>query len=285
MCKTIKLEVKFRALHDTFYPNFNDVRRHSDLCFTCFNIFNESWQRVPAKRVKRLLVDLIYFSPILCVGQVGLVNSLFSEYSPFMAKKDPRIDAIIQEAAPFAKPILIHLRKVIHKNCPQVEETLKWRMPHFMYEGKILCGMGAFKSHCIMGFWKGSHLVDDDGKKAKMAMGQLGRITSVKDLPSDKKLASYIKQAMELNEAKSAAPKRTVKHKKLPLKPPSYFLRALKANKKALAHFNAFSPSCQREYVEWIVSAKTEETRERRLETAIDWMSEGKTRNWKYKRP
>ena len=201
-----------------------------------------------------------------------------------MPKKDPRIDTAIKEASPFAKPVLTHLRKIIHKNCPQIQETLKWGMPHFMYGGKILCAMGAFKAHCIFGFWKGSLIITDNGNKAKVAMGQLGRITSVKDLPSDKALASYIKQAMKLNEAGARAPKRPVKHKKPPVQPPADFLRALRANRKALATYEAFSPSCRREYVEWITEAKTEETRMRRLETAIDWMTEGKTRNWKYQR-
>jgi uncharacterized protein YdeI (YjbR/CyaY-like superfamily) len=192
---------------------------------------------------------------------------------------------LIQEAEPFAQPILIHLRRIIHKNCPQVEETLKWGMPHFIYNGKILCGMAAFKAHCAFGFWKGSLVIAQDEAKAKGAMGQLGRITSIKDLPSDKKLVSYIKRAMKLNEAGEDAPKSPAKHKKPPVKPPADFLRALRANKKALATYKSFSPSAQRDYVEWIVDAKTDETRERRLETAIDWMSEGKARNWKYRTP
>lgn len=201
-----------------------------------------------------------------------------------MPKKDPRIDKIIKESPPFARPILTHLRKVIHKNCPKVEETLKWGMPHFVYEGKILCGMGAFKAHCIFGFWMGRLIVDKDNNKANMGMGQLGRITSVKDLPSDRMLGFYIKQAMKLTDSGPASPKRPVKHKKPALNPPSDFLRALRANKKALATYEAFSPSHKREYVSWITEAKTEETRERRLETAIEWMSQGKSRNWKYER-
>jgi uncharacterized protein YdeI (YjbR/CyaY-like superfamily) len=201
-----------------------------------------------------------------------------------MPKKDPRIDTTIKEAAPFAKLILRHLRKLIHKNCPKVEETIKWGMPHFMYEGKNLCFMSAFKAHCAFGFWKGSLVIQEDGRRAKGAMGQLGRITSVQDLPSDKELASYIKQAMKLTEADPATSKRPVKHKKAPIKPPADFLRALRSNKKALATYEAISPSCKRDYVEWIAEAKTQVTRDRRLETAIQWMSEGKTRNWKYKR-
>ena len=125
-----------------------------------------------------------------------------------MAKKDPRIDAIIKDAAPFAKPILVHLRKLIHKNCPQVEETIKWGCPHFVYAGKILCGVAEFKAHCGFNFWKGEQVVKKKSGKTNAAMGQLGRITSVKDLPTDKVLGSYIKKAMKLNEADAAPPKR-----------------------------------------------------------------------------
>lgn len=201
-----------------------------------------------------------------------------------MPKKDHRVDAYIQDAAPFSKPILKHLRALIHKTCPQVEETLKWGFPHFMYGGKILCGMGAFKAHCTFGFWNGRLIVDDDGSRAKVAMGQMGRITRVQDLPAKTVLASYIKQAMKLNEAGASPAKRVAKHSKPPVRTPADLMRALRANKKALATFDGFSPSHKREYVEWIAGAKTEETRERRLETAIEWMAEGKSRNWKYQR-
>lgn len=137
-----------------------------------------------------------------------------------MPKKDPRIDAAIQKAAPFAKPILTHLREVVHRNCPQAEETLKWGMPHFLYDGRILCAMAAFKAHCTFGFWNGALIVKGDGSKSNMAMGQMGRLTKVADLPSDRVLASYIKQAMKLSEA-GASPKQALKRKRPPAKPPA----------------------------------------------------------------
>ncbi|HTL12639.1 MAG TPA: YdeI/OmpD-associated family protein [Bdellovibrionota bacterium] len=200
-----------------------------------------------------------------------------------MSKTDPRVDAFIEKkAAPFAQPILKHLRKLVHRACPATEETIKWGMPTFMYDGRILCGMAAFKAHCAFIFWKGTLIVPNAKEEG---MGTLGKITSKKDLPSDTVLLKYLRKAMAFNEGAAAAIKRPLKHARKPApKAPADFMRALKANKRALATYKAFSPSHQREYVQWIVEAKTEETRERRMETAIDWMSEGKHRNWKYER-
>lgn len=199
-----------------------------------------------------------------------------------MPKKDPRIDTYIQKSATFAKPILKYLRTIVHQNCPKTEETMKWSFPHFTYNGKLLCAMAAFKAHCTLGFWKGAHIVNNDGSRALAAMGQMGRLTTIQDLPSKRILANYIKQAMKFNEEDAPVIKRAIKHKKPPLKAPADFMRAIKANKKALETFENFSPSHKREYVSWILEAKTEETRERRLETAVEWMSQGKPRMWKY---
>lgn len=198
-----------------------------------------------------------------------------------MGTRDPRIDAYIDRAAPFAQPILKRLRGVIHKACPRVEETIKWSAPHFMYEG-MLCGMAAFKQHCAFGFWKGGLIVDAGGAKAKAAMGQFGRIEILADLPSDKLLAGYVKQAMKLNEAGVPSPTRANRKPKPPVKVPADLQKALRKHGKARATFRAFSPSNRREYVEWITEAKTVETRQRRLDTAVEWMAEGKVRNWKY---
>lgn len=198
-----------------------------------------------------------------------------------MPKTDPRVDAYIAKSAEFARPILTHIRAVVHAACPEVEETLKWGMPSFLYHG-ILCGMAAFKQHCTFGFWKGELIVDAKGQRADEAMGQFGRLTSVKDLPAKKVLAGYIHKAMELNESgvKVAKPKRA-KVKKEIVTPPD-LAAALKKNAKARATFDAFSPSHRREYIEWITEAKREETREKRLKTTIEWLTEGKPRNWKY---
>jgi uncharacterized protein YdeI (YjbR/CyaY-like superfamily) len=199
-----------------------------------------------------------------------------------MGTKDPRIDAYIAKSADFAKPILTHLREVVHAACPDVEETLKWSMPAFMHHG-ILCGMAAFKEHAAFNIWKGSLIVGGDGDRA--AMGQFGRITKVSELPSKKVLTGYIKQAMALNEAGTARP-RTRKpgaaRKSVALTPPADFAAALKKNARARATFESFSPSHKREYIEWIADAKREETRQRRLGQAVEMLAEGKTRNWKY---
>lgn len=198
-----------------------------------------------------------------------------------MGTRDPRVDAYIANSADFAKPILTHLREVVHAACPEVEETLKWSTPYFMYKG-MLCGMASFKQHCAFSFWKGSLIVDRSGKSVDEAMGQFGRITRISDLPSTKILIGYIKEAMRLNEAGIKSPTRSQPKSKKELAVPDYLTAALKMNKKALATFESFSPRHQREYVEWITEAKGEDTRKRRLETAIGWMAEGKPRNWKY---
>ncbi len=199
-----------------------------------------------------------------------------------MGTRDNRVDAYIAKSADFAKPILTHLREVVHETCPDVEETMKWSFPHFMYEG-MLCSMASFKEHCAFGFWKGSLIVDDGNGKSAEAMGQLGRITKLSDLPPNRVLARYIKKAMALNESGAKVTPKP-KHPKKALAVPDYLTAALKKNKKALATFEGFSPSHRREYIEWITEAKGEDTRQRRLEQAIEWMAEGKPRNWKYMR-
>lgn len=198
-----------------------------------------------------------------------------------MGSRDPRIDAYIRKSAPFARPILTHLRKVVHEGCPAVEETIKWSFPHFTYHG-ILCAIAAFKAHCTFALSKAQLLEDEGlGKRPKAAMGHFGRITSLADLPPERTLVLLVKKAAALNEqgVKVPQPKRAPKP---PLKMPADFEAALGRNKKARAAYEAFSPSHQREYLEWITEAKGEETRLRRIQTAVDWIAEGKPRNWKY---
>ena len=196
-----------------------------------------------------------------------------------MGKKDPRIDVYIAKAEPFARPILTFIRKAVHAGCPDVDETLKWRHPAFMHKG-ILCGMAAFKQHVTFGFWKASAM-NGIGERSADAAGQFGRITSVDDLPDQKTLVGLVEQAAALHDQGVKAPRMKGAPKK-PLKEPDYFTAALKKNRKALATYESFSPSHKREYLEWILEAKTEPTRKRRLDTAIAWMAEGKARNWKY---
>lgn len=201
-----------------------------------------------------------------------------------MGTKDPRVDAYIAAAAPFARPILEHLRALVHKACPQVIETIKWGMPAFEHKGPM-CGMAAFKKHCTFGFWKAELLGAGDATfaKADEAMGQLGRITSRDDLPADRTITKLVKQSAALNEAGIKVPK-AVRAARKPVVVPPELQAALKRNAAARKTFEAFSPSHQREYAEWIVEAKAEATRERRLATALEWLAEGKPRHWKYRR-
>lgn len=205
-----------------------------------------------------------------------------------MKNTDARIDAFIARSAPFAQPILIHLREMVHLACPEVNETIKWGMPSFEYGESILCGMAAFKNHCSFSFWRGSALTDPHNVLQelgeKSGMGHFGKMTDISQLPDDKILIEYIQEAMKLNEkGVKALPKTRVK-KTTPatITPPDYFLEKLKETPEALATFTGFSPSHKREYIEWITEAKTEATRHKRMLQAIQWMAEGKPRNWKY---
>src|SRR5581483_5938584 len=200
-----------------------------------------------------------------------------------MGKKDKHVDAYIAKSAEFAQPILRELREIVHEGCPEVEEALKWRFPAFMYKG-MLCGMAAFKQHCAFGFWKGSLIIRGEENNAN-AMGQFGRITSMKDLPQRRVLLAYIRKAKQLNDEGVKSPTRSKpRGEKKELAVPAYFTTALKKNKKALANFDAFSYSKRKDYVEWLTEAKTDETRKRRLQTSVEWLAQGKSRNWKYER-
>jgi len=162
-----------------------------------------------------------------------------------------------------------------------VQETIKWQMPHFDYKG-VMCGMAAFKEHCVFGFWKEALIFDRAKPAEKNAMGSFGRITSMAGLPNEKKLIQYVKKAAALNEAGIKAPGRTQPKKREPLPVPDYFSAALKKNAKARKTFADLPPSHQREYLEWVIEAKRDETRQKRLVTSIAWLAEGKPRNWKY---
>lgn len=204
-----------------------------------------------------------------------------------MAVTDPRIDEYIEKSQEFARPILNHLRKLLHKACPGVEETIKWGFPHFMYHNGILCSFASFKQHCAFGFWKASLMQDPEGrfnKNGYTAMGQFDRICTLKDLPADKVLLAYIREAAQLNEAGIKKPEKARPATPKEIIVPDDVAAALQQNTKARTVFEAFSPSHQREYLEWITDAKTTATRNKRLATAIAWMAEGKGRNWKYEK-
>jgi len=199
-----------------------------------------------------------------------------------MANHDPRIDAYIAKSAEFARPILEHLRALVHEACPEVEESLKWSMPFFSYKAAPMCMMAAFKQHCSFGFWLSKEVTggsDEDG------MGQFGKLATLKDLPSDRQLAAHLKKAMALNETgvKKARPKAAAKP--APTLPDD--LSALLAQKKHAAAreaWESFPPGAQREYVDWIAEAKTGATRQKRLATTLEWLAEGKRRHWKYEK-
>ena len=194
-----------------------------------------------------------------------------------MAKKDPRVDAYIKKARPFAQPILKHLRTIVHVGCPNCEESIKWQSPFFDYNGPV-CFMAAFKEHAVFGFWKGKLLF---GKEHEGAMGHFGRLTSIEDLPNKTQLISYVRKAADLNERgiKARRPKSGATRR---LIVPPDLKSALAKNAKAKKTFENFSYSHKKEYVEWITGAKREETREKRLKTAIQWLAQGKPQNWKY---
>ncbi len=201
-----------------------------------------------------------------------------------MPQTDPRVDAYIAKSADFAQPILKHLRSLIHQACPQVQETMKWQFPHFDHKG-MMCSMAAFKKHCSFAFWKGELMKDPDKVMTKIgetAMGHFGKITRIADLPDDAILLAYLKEAKKLNDDGIKLPKKTKSNGKKELDVPDYFMQALEQEPEALATFNNFSWSNKKEYVEWITDAKTEATRDKRLATAVEWMAEGKIRNWKY---
>jgi uncharacterized protein YdeI (YjbR/CyaY-like superfamily) len=217
---------------------------------------------------------------------VVLLSTFIPSKSIAMGKRSVHIDNYIFNSAEFAKPILEHLRELIHKACPGVEETIKWSVPSFEYKGPFV-GMASFKQHCALGFWKAKLLKDPNGylspraNEGGSAFGHFGKIKSLKDLPPNKVILDFIKQAKKLNDEGVKLPPRAKKADK-PLIVPTYFSKALQSNKQALAVFKAFSTSQKREYVDWVTEAKTEATREKRMKTTLEWVAQGKIRNWKY---
>ena len=200
-----------------------------------------------------------------------------------MPKRDPKIDAYIEKAQPFAQPILNYIRDTVHEFCPDAGEAMKWSFPHFIYNGKNLCSMASFKQHCAFGFWLESEMKtmkELTKDREKISMFTLGKITKVEDLPAKPQLKNCILEAMELTDMgvtiKKASPNSTE------VEVPDYFSEALHHNSKAKDNFEKASPSFRKEYVMWITEAKTEATRNKRMADAIEWISEGKGRHWKY---
>lgn len=199
-----------------------------------------------------------------------------------MGTRDRRVDAYIAGSAAFARPILEQLRAVVHAACPACAETMRWSFPHFDYKGEMLCSMAAFKQHAAFGFWKEA-LVLGPGTRNGEAMGSFGRITGLKDLPSKRELAGYVRKAMKLNDAGVKISRQT-RRRKPALKVPAAFAAALEDSAILRRRWDAFPPSHRREYLEWFLGAKREATRERRLAQTIAQVRAGKSLNWKYER-
>ena len=195
--------------------------------------------------------------------------------------RDPRIDDYIARQADFARPILEHLRSAVHSAAPEVEETIKWSMPHFTYKGRLFAGMAAFKAHATFGLWQAGAVLGETGSERE-AMGQFGRLTSIDDLPPEAELKSIIQRAAE--HAKAGPKPRPKAPPKADLATPPDLAAALGSNPAARGAFDAFPPSGRREYVEWVVEAKRPETRAKRIAQAVEWMAEGKRRHWKYEK-
>jgi len=202
-----------------------------------------------------------------------------------MGERIPEVDAYIAKQRPFAVPILEHLREVVHATCPGVTEVMKWGMPHFEYKGPF-AGMAAFKAHATFGFWKESLLRRGGrplGRSGEAAMGSFGRIASLRDLPPKRELVALLRRAMKLNDDGVRRPVRAARTPAA-VRPPADFTAALRRNRRALATWDGLAPGHRREYVEWITEAKRAETRARRLATAIEWLAEGRRRNWRYEK-
>jgi uncharacterized protein YdeI (YjbR/CyaY-like superfamily) len=212
-----------------------------------------------------------------------------------MGTRDVKVDAYIAKSQPFAQEILSHIREVVHAACPDTAEAMKWSMPFFTYKGALLCNMAAFKAHASFGFWLGAQVLGDNA--ADGGMGQFGKLTSVKDLPTKSALAKYVRKAMALVDAgvtlsrgdtkapATASAKKSVAKRatqRAAVTVPIELSKALARHPAAKAVFDAFSPSHQREYAEWIAEAKKPETKERRVLQALEMLAEGKGRNWKY---
>jgi hypothetical protein len=225
-------------------------------------------------------------------GSKASVRSAGGKAAAAVRSRDPRVDAYIERAAAFARPILRHLRELVHQACPEVQETIKWGMPAFVHHGPM-CSMAAFKAHCAFGYWLGELVLQGAGagsSKEGEAMGDYGRITALADLPKDSLLLWQIRCAAELNEkgvkrkaGSAGAGKAAAAEKRRTLEVPAVLTTALKTNAKARATFEALSYSHRKEYVEWINEAKTEPTRDKRVATTVQWLEDGKARNWKYK--
>jgi len=203
-----------------------------------------------------------------------------------MGKRNPRVDVYMSKSQDFAKPILEYIREIVHKACPDVEETIKWGFPHFDYKG-MMCSMASFKQHCAFNFWKALIMKDPEkilDIKRENSMGHFGKIVSIKNLPKSKIFIQYIKEAAKLNDNNVKLPAKSKSKENKELVIPGYFTNKLKKNKKASGYFYKLSYYYKKEYLQWITEAKTDKTKDKRIQDAIEWLAEGKYRNWKYEK-
>lgn len=192
-----------------------------------------------------------------------------------MPTPDPRVDTYIANAAPFAQPILREIRRRVHAGCAQAEEAIKWGMPAFLYQGRLLCGMAAFKAHATLGFWPRERVT----AAGATAMGQYGRLQTLADLPDADAFAAQLQRSLQ--HIASGVP--ALKHApRAPLPMPAAFAQALASASAAKITFDALAPGYQRDYLEWIVEAKRDSTRQQRIDQAIAWLAEGKRRHWQH---
>ncbi|MCH5596618.1 YdeI/OmpD-associated family protein [Niabella ginsengisoli] len=203
-----------------------------------------------------------------------------------MPTLNSKVDDYIAKSADFAKPILEHFRAIVHKASPDITESIKWGVPSFDYKGKMMCSVAAFKKHCAIGFWLGAQVKAlkpylEKATEAASEFGRIANITSVKDLPKDMDLIAAVKEAIHLADL-GVTMKRAPAKKSAELPVPEALSKALQKNKKAKEVFENFSPSHRKEYIQWINDAKTDATRDKRLASAMEWIAEGKGRNWKY---
>lgn len=204
-----------------------------------------------------------------------------------MSQSSKQVDQYIKNAPEYAQPILVKIRKAFHKGCPELEETIKWGIPYFVCDG-MLGGMAAFKKHVGFGFWRSNELDDpaglfETGTGAKQSMCT-AKVHNLKELPTQKVLVDYVRRAVKLNRADSSKPKKKSPKKKITTRTPADLAALLKKNKPAKVTFDALAPSHKRDYIQWITEAKRDATRQQRLKTTIEWLAEGKRRNWKYER-
>ena len=186
--------------------------------------------------------------------------------------RNPKVDAYIDKQQDFAKPILKHVRKLAHEALPRAEEALKWGVPYFTVNGKNAVGMAAFKKH--------ASVMVCSTETAGGGMGNFGKLTDVSQLPGDEELIRQFRESAEAVQSPETSQPKT----KPVLAMPDDLASAIADTPSAQEVFDGFTDAQRRDYIEWVMSAKRQPTREKRVATAAEWIGEGKKRNWKYEK-